>query len=89
MWTVIAQYHSEYRLLLAASDSRLIHNSAHDFAVDDDKPPVVGREIRKWFHGITIWPRIVHSIALRLDVDENLRFFIGSHEDVENLFPSP
>lgn len=91
MWPVITHDNTEYRFLLPTAYRRLVHDTAHDLAIDNDQPAIVGREIWYWVH---VW-RVVTSIGLlllvtlRLDVHEHLRLFVWADEDVEYLLPGP
>jgi hypothetical protein len=92
MRTMISENDTENRLLFAATDSIFIHHPTHDLTVDDDKPSIVGREIGGRF--LDAWVSyhlslLVPSVTFRLDVDKDLRLFVGSHQNVEDLFSGP
>ena len=43
IWSIVAQNHTEYRMLVTIADRGFIHDTTQYFAVLDDKVAVVGR----------------------------------------------
>ena len=66
MRAVVSHNDPEYRLLLPASNRRLVHDATHDLTVYDDQPAVVGCHIWSRFLETTVelLVDLVHLVAL-------------------------
>jgi hypothetical protein len=82
--TIVPQYNTKDRVLLAVSNGRLVKDAAHNLAVLDHQIPVVGRHV-----GNFSWARLLHCPALRFEVHEDLALLVWPHEQIEHLLACP
>ena len=91
MRTVITDNDAEYGPLFSTSNCRLVHDTAHNLAINNDQPSVVGGQVVcRWTDsGVAFGIRLLLLVTPRFDVHFHLGLFVGLHEDIEDLLARP